>query len=175
MNNKIKMKIYSIIAASIIAMVPFSKNSKDNSKIISKPSISDKYNDFDDYAQYRLTKAKGELCYKGENIYIFINKETNEITRYIYNEEFFETEAYELDTGDIIYYSPFNIESLSQGYDYYKKLINDSFVFDLKNIGYYLEGENCKKWYTTEELEEIESRLLDFVLTMKSKTKILKK
>jgi len=175
MKNKVKIKLYSIIAASIIAMVPFSKNSKDNSKLISKPSISDKYNNFDDYAEYRLTKAKGELCYKGENIYIFINKDTNEIKRYIYDEDFFNTEAYELDTGDMILYSLFNIEDLSQGYYYFENIKENSFVFDFANIGDYLEGETCKKWYTIEEIQEIESRLLRLVLQMKKETKILKK
>jgi len=175
MDNKIKIKLYSMLAVSIIAVTSLSGCSKDNYQPIQKPSISTKHNRFNNYAEYRLTKARGELCYKGENISILINKETNEINRFIYNVDSMKTEVYELDTGEMIFYAPLNIIELSEGYKYLKNIIENSFAFDFINIEKYLEDETCKKWYTINEIEEIEPRLLNFVIKMKNNTKVLKK
>lgn len=177
MNSKIKIKTkaYSLLLASVISMVSFPSCRNKSSSVIDKPSIAEKHNNFNSFAEHRLTKAKAELCYKGENILVLINKETNEISRYIYNRDLYKTEVYELDSQDMIMYIPLNIYELSQGLDYYNNLIENSYIFKFDDIDNYIEGETCKKWYTLEEIEEIESRLLRFLLNNKDNKKILKR
>lgn len=175
MNNKMKIKIYSLLLASVISVTSFSSCKKQSPEVIEQNSISEKHNNFDSFREYRLTKARAELCYKGENIVVLINKGTNEISHYIYNSDPLKTEVYNLDTGEQILYIPFNLKGLSQGGEYYNSLIENSFVFNFVNIGTYIKNETCKDWYTMEDIEKIESKLLNFVLEMKESVKILRK
>jgi len=173
MNKKTKTRI---CAAAVATIMTFSLAgcSKDTvSTELEKPSISSEYNKYDKYVKFRMIDGVPTRCYRGSNISITINKETNEIDEYIYNKGSLIYEVYELPTGDMIAYTDTIITAY--GLDYLNNIIRNSNVVDFVDIDCYVEGETCKEWYTMEEIKELEPKILESVLKIREAEKQLKK
>lgn len=173
MEKNTKTRIMAAVIATMVGATSLTGCKSESSNEIPKPSISSRYNDFDDYTKLRIVNGEAIQSYKGENISIAINKETNEINEYVYNHGFFIYEVYELRTGDMILYG--DSIATTYGKEYYENMINSSNIVDFVNIGDYVEGEICKDWYTLEEIEELEPKILESVLKIREAEKTLQK
>lgn len=167
MERKNKIRLYSFILASVIGITSLSGcNKKKNEEsepvkyVFSRDIAS--YN-FDNYVDFKIEDGNAVCYYKGENIYLAINKETNEITEYICDygwSSFFEREildAYEIPSGDMI----ITKSAANDGLTYYNYLKETCDFIGFIDIGSYVEGETCKEWYTLDEIKEFEPLILD--------------
>jgi len=182
MERKNKIRLYSFILASIIGMTSLSGcNKKKNEesepvKYVFSRNITS-YN-FDNYVDFKIEDGNAVCYYKGENIYLAINKETNEITEYICDYgwiSFFEEEildAYEIPSGDMI------IAKDTIGgkpIDYYNYIKETCDIISFIDISNYIEGATCKEWYTLDEIKELEPLILDGYLKITELQKELSK
>ena len=170
MKRQTKIRLYSMLAATIIGATSLS-GCNTNQKEMATSSISDEYSNYDDFAMFRLRKARAEMCYRGENIFLAIDKNTNDVTRYICDDIFRKNEVYELETGEMIYYSDNFFKTY--GEEKLENIINSSYIVNFIEIGNYIEGETCRQWYTLEEIKALESQILDVVLKIKESEKTL--
>lgn len=167
MERKNKIRLYSFILASVIGMTSISGcNKKQNeesrpTKYVFSKDISS-YN-FDNFINYKIEDGNAVCYYRGENIYLAINKETKEITEYICDygwSDFFNREildAYEIPSGDMIVTKTAANDGLIY-YDYIKETCD---IIGFIDIGNYIEGESCKEWYTLDEIKVLESQILE--------------
>ena len=113
------------------------------------------------------------MCYRGENIFLAIDKQTNEISRYISNEKTFKNEVYNLETGEFVYLSAFGIDDY--GKDNYNNLFENYDIVYFHEINDYIENEFCKDWYTYDEIKELEPQILDAVIKIREAKKLFVK
>jgi len=129
----------------------------------------------DHYKTYKQIDINGEQVvqkYKGNNIVIAINKETNEVNEYLYYagdaknylyQEVenaaalfklgFIVELYDLETGELLYFSSEKETDYNIGYSNLEKIKEDNDLYNLFDL--YDYGIEYKEWYTLEEVREI--------------------
>lgn len=165
MQRNTKIRLYSFILATTIGITSLSGCKKDES---SKDIDILSYSNFEEYACYRLRNGRAEMCYKGQNIAIAIDKETNEVRRFIYNDGRNKDEVYNLDTGEMIYYSKRNI---NYGTEEITDIIDNSFIIKFSEINNYFSSKECQEWYNIDEINEVENTILRLIEHNKTLTK----
>lgn len=172
MNRQTKIKLYSMLAATIVGTSSFSGCAKsDTKKIEEEILIASENNNYDKFAKFRIVNNEAVMCYRGENIVMAINKETNEISYYISSEKTLRHEIYKLDNGEFVFLSTMGF--YDYGKENYENLFNNSDIVNFFEIGDYIEGETCKEWYTQEEIKELEPQILEAVLKIREAKKTL--
>ena len=176
------MKKITKIAIGISAFILVASNlsSKDKSKnsIYTPERIvfgnSEDSVGYEESVTMKMTNGYPSYAYKTENVYLLVDKETREVTEYLFvtsegtNQNWFErvlyqegetvNQIFEIPSGDLIcyYYSEFN----GQGLDYIEYLLEKSDLIPLKDLEIYLE-ESPKEWYSIREIRELEPQIVD--------------
>ena len=176
MDRQKKIRIYSFLAATIIgasSLSGCSKKAKEEEKAKEVLEQVNEYNNYEGFAKFRIINNEAVMCYRGENIFLAIDKQTNEISRYISNEKTFKDEVYNLETGEFVYLSAFGIDDY--GKDNYNNLFENYDIVYFHEINDYIENEFCKDWYTYDEIKELEPQILDAVIKIREAKKLLVK
>lgn len=132
--------------------------------------IDQENNNFDDYHKTIIKDGVPVEVYKGENISLAIDKNTFEAKKYIYDTGIV-SEIYDFDTG----YRLVSVVLLSvDGKENSEKITNNSYVVDFANISDYVEGETLKEYYTLEEIEELEPKIIESIKLMEKGSQKIK-
>jgi len=132
--------------------------------------IDQENNSFDDYHKTIIKDGTPVEVYKGENISLAIDKKTFEAKKYIYDMGLV-SEIYDFDTG----YRLVSIVLLSvDGKENSEKIIENNYVVDFTNISDYVESETLKEYYTIEEIEELEPKIIESIKLMEKGSQKIK-
>lgn len=122
--------------------------------------IDQEYNDFDDYHKTIIKDGVPVEVYKGENISLTIDKTSLETHKYIYNTGTLISEIYDFNTGYMLVKS---VLLTVEGEDNMEKISDNKYIVDFVDIADYVEGETLKEYYTIEEIEELEPKIIESV------------
>lgn len=142
--------------------------------------IFSKYSNVESYYKYVIQNGKAEKLYNSSNVYLLFNKETYEVTEYIFSSKKVlgglgtRVELYDLLSENMLAY--FDGVTITYNKEYYKYLIENNYQVCLKDANHYIEGHFSKKYYSFDEIKEIESQIADslkIINSAKTKTKRL--
>ena len=144
-------------------------------KTSSKSDIYDKH--FETYVTTDIVDGNVEKTYWANNIVIGINKETNEISRYLYfygfaNDYLYNNiidpsaingeivELFNLDTGELLFFHSFENKDLNFGSNTLNKLIEENDFYFLSAFYEDIDIE-YKPSYTKEEINDIAKKFIE--------------
>jgi len=170
----IKKRLLALALAGIIStsFVGCKKNDKGAN------TNNDFLNHYDNYTQMDIVDESIINQYRGSNVVIAINKETNEVNEYIYfagdannylyqgidNAELlnglgFIVELYDLETGELLYFNSEKNNKYNIGIANLKKILNENDFYNLYDL--YDFGIEYKEWYTMDEIRDIAQIIVD--------------
>jgi len=129
-------------------------------------------NHYDNYTQMDIVDESIINQYRGSNVVIAINKETNQVNEFIYyageaqnylyqgldnaellNKLGFIVELYDLETGELVYFNSDKNNDYTIGSDKLNKLLEENDFYNIYDL--YDLGIEFKEWYTVEEIRDI--------------------
>ena len=151
---------------------------KDENGIPKHASISSEYSNVDDYYKYVMQNGEAVKLYNSKNVYLLFNKETYEVTEYIYYARNIlgglgsHVELYDLPNENMLAYC----DGIDTTYneDYYYYIIENNYQVSLTEVSDYVEGHINKEYYSLHEIRELEPIIkasLKKINHAKSKTK----
>ena len=134
--------------------------------------ISQTNNDFEEFYKVINRDGKPVRVYSGENIALTINKDTFEVKEYIFCKDSIHGEIYDLNTGYLICEA-----SIFSCYDYdnidnNKAILDNCYEVHFKDISDYIEGEELKDYYTLEEIQELEPKIVEAVKIINGRSRV---
>lgn len=151
---EIKKKLLSLSLAGVMLGTSCCTNNKDENKVPKRVSIPSEYYHIDEYYKYAIQDGEALKFYKSQNIYLLYNKETYEVKEYIYNEDFWSIELYDLESEEMLVHTGYNR-------DYYEYMIENNYQVCLKDVNDYIEGHSIKEYYSFEQIKELEPQILE--------------
>ena len=146
--------------------------SKDENGVPKRVSISSEYSNVDDYYKCVMQNGEPVKLYKSANVYLLFNRETYEVSEYIYYRRNIlgglgsHVELYDLPNENMIVYS----DGISTTYneDYYKYIIENNYQVCLTEVSDYVEGHTGKDYYSLDEIRELELQIAESLKTINS-------
>jgi len=179
MIKKINKKALSLIMAGVtlITIPTFTSCSKKYKVGLS--SISQDDNDFHKYKKTIIRNGKPVTAYLGKNVVITVDKDNFDLKEYIFVSNNIDEidDIYDLRTETLLVNKvQTEVESYSwESKDNYNQIIDNKYVIKLTDIEDYVEGETLNKYYTLNELEELESKLMDSLMLINEYEKVKSK
>ena len=172
--NKSKELKKKLLALSLLSIMIGTFSCKNNSKNIDKKIyIPSKYSKVDNYYKYMSKGLEQVKLYDSQYVYLLFDKETYDANEYIYNKaSFFKgIELYDLESEEMISYGDLIITNYNLEYFHY--LLESCYQIPLCNINDFIDEYNLKKYYTLDEIKELESIIREELKrkTTKIKTK----
>ena len=175
---EIKKRLLALGLAGVMLGTAGCTSNKDENGVPKHVSISSEYSNVDDYYKYVMQNGEAVKLYNSANVYLLFNKETYEVSEYIYYRRNIlgglgsHVELYDLPNENMIVYS----DGISTTYneEYYKYLIENNYQFCLTEVSDYVEGHTGKEYYSLDEIKELEPQIaegLKIINSAKVKTK----
>ncbi len=175
---EIKKGLLALGLAGVMIGTAGCTSNKDEKGVPKNVSISSEYSNIDDYYKYVMQNGKAVKLYNSANVYLLFNKETYEVSEYIYYRRNIlgglgsHVELYDLPNENMIVYS----DGISTTYneEYYKYLIENNYQVCLTEASDYVEGHTGKEYYSLDEIKELEPQIaesLKIINSAKVKTK----
>ena len=175
---EIKKRLLALGLAGVMIGTAGCTSNKDEKGVPKNVSISSKYSNVDDYYKYVMQNGEAVKLYNSANVYLLFNKETYEVSEYIYYRRNVlgglgsHVELYDLPNENMIVYS----DGISTTYneEYYKYLIENNYQVCLTETSDYVEGHTGKEYYSLDEIKELEPQIaesLKIINSAKVKTK----
>ena len=175
---EIKKGLLALGLAGVMIGTAGCTSNKDEKGVPKNVSISSEYSNIDDYYKYVMQNGKAVKLYNSANVYLLFNKETYEVSEYIYYRRNVlgglgsHVELYDLPNENMIVYS----DGISTTYneEYYKYLIENNYQVCLTEASDYVEGHTGKEYYSLDEIKELEPQIaesLKIINSAKVKTK----
>ena len=175
---EIKKRLLALGLAGVMLGTAGCTSNKDENGVPKHVSISSEYSNVDDYYKYVMQNGEAVKLYNSANVYLLFNKETYEVSEYIYYRRNIlgglgsHVELYDLPNENMIVYS----DGISTTYneEYYKYLIENNYQFCLTEVNDYVEGHTGKEYYSLDEIKELEPQIaesLKIINSAKVKTK----
>ena len=142
-------------------------NADDNVDLVSVPK---EYYNFDEYCKYVIKDDEPVREYNSENIVLYYNKETYDVSEYLFNTSLWfstEYELYDIATEEMLMYgkvgsfSKVMYEDYNYSNWYLKELASNNYRVYFPDIANYIEGYKMKDYYSLEEIREIEPQIGD--------------
>ena len=174
MNNLKKRALALGMAAMMLSSAGCTNNNNNENEVPSRVSISSDLNNFDEFSKFIMQNGEPIKVYNSQNVYLCYDKETYEVTEYIYNAPisyFGGGEIYDLQTEELLIYSN-GISSYNMEYHAY--ILENNYQVCLADIGDYIEGYTVKEYYSLDEIRELEPQILEslkLINSAKVKTK----
>jgi len=168
MNTEVKNKVKKRLVALSLVGVMLTTSGCSNKKKEEMPTvttINNAYNNFDNYYKYVVINNEAIKKYKAENIFLLVNKETYEVSYYVYDSQKLlgglgiSVELYDLESGSLLVYSDGIATSMNK--EYYIYLLNSNYDINFNNLKDYVEDAQIKDWYSLEEIKANESRIIE--------------
>ncbi len=149
--------------------------SLDENGVPKRVKISSYYSNVEDYYKYAIQDGKAVKLYNSSNIYLLFNKETYEVSEFIYRDYvtwFGGVELYDLESEEMLVYG----DGINTEYneDYYKYILNNNYQVCLNEVSDYVEGHDSKEYYSLGEIRKLEPQIaksLKIINKAKVKTK----
>ena len=175
---EIKKRLLALGLAGVMLGTAGCTSNKDENGVPKHVSISSEYSNVDDYYKYVMQNGEAVKLYNSANVYLLFNKETYEVSEYIYYRRNVlgglgsHVELYDLPNENMIVYS----DGISTTYneEYYKYLIENNYQVCLTEASDYVEGHTGKEYYSLDEIKELEPQIaesLKIINSAKVKTK----
>ena len=175
---EIKKRLLALGLAGVMLGTAGCTSNKDENGVPKHVSISSEYSNVDNYYKYVMQNGEAVKLYNSANVYLLFNKETYEVSEYIYYRRNIlgglgsHVELYDLPNENMIVYS----DGISTTYneEYYKYLIENNYQFCLTEVSDYVEGHTGKEYYSLDEIKELEPQIaegLKIINSAKVKTK----
>ena len=175
---EIKKRLLALGLAGVMLGTAGCTSNKDENGVPKHVSISSEYSNVDDYYKYVMQNGEAVKLYNSANVYLLFNKETYEVSEYIYYRRNIlgglgsHVELYDLPNENMIVYS----DGISTTYneEYYKYLIENNYQVCLTEASDYVEGHTGKEYYSLDEIKELEPQIaesLKIINSAKVKTK----
>ncbi len=175
---EIKKRLLALGLASVMLGTAGCTSNKDENGVPKHVTISSEYSNVDDYYKYVMQNGEAVKLYNSANVYLFFNKETYEVSEYIFYKKNIlgglgcHVELYDLQNENIIVYS----DGISTTYneEYYKYIIENNYQVCLTEVSDYVEGHTGKDYYSLDEIRELEPQIaesLKIINSAKVKTK----
>lgn len=175
---EIKKRLLALGLAGVMLGTAGCTSNKDENGVPKHVSISSEYSNVDDYYKYVMQNHEAVKLYNSANVYLLFNKETYEVSEYIYYRRNIlggvgsHVELYDLSNEDMLVYS----DGISKTYneEYYKYLIENNYQVCLTELSDYVEGHTGKEYYSLDEIKELEPQIaesLKIINSAKVKTK----
>ncbi len=175
---EIKKRLLALGLAGVMIGTAGCTSNKDEKEVPKNVSISSEYSNVDDYYKYVMQNGEAVKLYNSANVYLLFNKETYEVSEYIYYRRNVlgglgsHVELYDLPNENMIVYS----DGISTTYneEYYKYLIENNYQVCLTEASDYIEGHTGKEYYSLDEIKELEPQIaesLKIINSAKVKTK----
>lgn len=175
---EIKKRLLTLGLAGVMIGTAGCTSNKDEKGVPKNVSISSEYSNVDDYYKYVMQNGEAVKLYNSANVYLLFNKETYEVSEYIYYRRNVlgglgsHVELYDLPNENMIVYS----DGISTTYneEYYKYLMENNYQVCLTEASDYVEGHTGKEYYSLDEIKELEPQIaesLKIINSAKVKTK----
>ena len=176
---EIKKRLLALgLAGVMIGTAGCTTSNKDENGVPKHVSISSEYSNVDDYYKYVMQNGEAVKLYNSANVYLLFNKETYEVSEYIYYRRNIlgglgsHVELYDLPNENMIVYS----DGISTTYneEYFKYLVENNYQVCLTEASDYVEGHTGKEYYSLDEIKELEPQIaegLKIINSAKVKTK----
>lgn len=175
---EIKKRLLALGLAGVMIGTAGCASNKDENGVPKHVSISSEYSNVDDYYKYVMQKGEAVKLYNSANVYLLFNKETYEVSEYIYYRRNIlgglgsHVELYDLPNENMLVYS----DGIDTTYneEYYKYLIENNYQVCLTEVSDYVEGHTGKEYYSLDEIRELEPQIaegLKIINSAKVKTK----
>ncbi len=170
--NKTELKIIKKslvalgVAGTLIGSTGCGKNveAKDSEAILD--IVPEKYYNFDEYCKYIIRNDEPVKVYNSENVSLFYDKKTYDVSEYIdnYTSSFFPVyELYDLITEKMLMYCRDTMYGPITDYNYtdwyLEELESNNYRVNLLDASKYIEGYKVKDYYSLEEIREIEPQI----------------
>ena len=135
--------------------------SRDENGVPKRVSISSEYSNVDDYYKYVMQNGEAVKLYNSANVYLLFNRETYEVSEYIYRNHvtwFGGVELYDLESEEMLVHSD-GIIAYNEGY--YKYIIENNYQVCLTEVSDYVEGHTGKDYYSLDEIRELEPQIAE--------------
>ena len=135
--------------------------SRDENGVPKRVSISSEYSNVDDYYKYVMQNGEAVKLYNSANVYLLFNRETYEVSEYIYRNHvtwFGGVELYDLESEEMLVHSD-GIIACNE--DYYKYIIENNYQVCLTEVSDYVEGHTGKDYYSLDEIRELEPQIAE--------------
>ena len=179
MIKSINKKITSIVmtGVTLVTIPTLTSCSKKNEDGLY--SISQNTNEFDRYSKTIIRNGEPVTAYNGGNIVVTIDKDSFDVKEYICVSSSLDylDDIYDLRTGELII-DKSNLEV--ENYSYFSKknfnaIKDNKYIVPFMDLGDYIEGFVLNRKYTIEEIEEIETKLVESLAKIKNYEKIKSK
>lgn len=175
---EIKKRLLALGLAGVMIGTAGCASNKDENGVPKHVSISSEYSNVDDYYKYVMQNGEAVKLYNSANVYLLFNKETYEVSEYIYYRRNIlgglgtHVELYDLPNESMLVYS----DGIDTTYneEYYKYLIENNYQVCLTEVSDYVEGHTGKEYYSLDEIRELEPQIaegLKIINSAKVKTK----
>ena len=175
---EIKKRLLALGLAGVMIGTAGCTSNKDENGVPKHVSISSEYSNIDDYYKYVMQNGEAVKLYNSANVYLLFNKETYEVSEYIYYRRNIlgglgsHVELYDLPNENMIVYS----DGISTTYneEYYKYLMENNYQVCLTEASDYVERHTGKEYYSLDEIKELEPQIaesLKIINSAKVKTK----
>lgn len=172
---EIKKRLLALGLAGVMLGTVGCTSNKDENGVPTHDSISSEYSNVDDYYKYVMQSGEAVKLYNSANVYLLFDKETYEVSEYIYRDHvtcFGGVELYDLESEEMLVYSD-GIKCVCNG-EYYKYIIENNYQVCLTEVSDYVEGHASKEYYSLDEIKELEPQIaegLKIINSAKVKTK----
>jgi len=172
---EIKKRLLALGLAGVMIGTAGCASIKDENGIPKHVSISSEYSNVDDYYKYVMQNGEAVKLYNSANVYLLFDKETYEVSEYIYRDYvtwFGGVELYDLESEEMLVYG--NGINTAYNKEYYKYIIENNYQVCLTAVSDYVEGHTGKDYYSLDEIRELEPQIaesLKIINSVKVKTK----
>ena len=126
-------------------------------------SISSEYSNVEKYYKYIVQSEEALKLYKSSNVYLLFDKETYEVSEYIYYGGKIlgglgtYVELYDLQSEEMLSYC----DGIATSYndDYYIFIMKNNYKVCLEDASDYVEGHESKEYYSLDEIKELEPHI----------------
>lgn len=169
---EIKKRLLILGLAGVILGTTGCSNNKDENGVPKIVSISSEYSNVDDYCKYVIQNGEAVKSYNSSNVYLLFNKETYEVSEYIYYSKDFlgglgrHVELYDLPSENMLVYD--NGIDTTYNKEYYNYIRENNYQVCLADTCDYVEGNTSKEYYSLDEIRELEPQIAKSLKTINS-------
>lgn len=160
---QIKTRLLALGLASVVIGTAGCSSSKNKDEEPSRVTISQKYNNFENYYKYVIQNGESKKVYNSQNVYLLFNKETYEVKEYIFKSHVTflgGAELYDLETEELLVYGNGTMVT-TYNEQFFKYLIENNYQVCLNDVEDYIEGHNAKDYYSLDEIKELEPLIVE--------------
>lgn len=123
-------------------------------------SIPGEYSNVEDYYKYVVKNGDAIKLYNSQNVYLLFDKETYEVSEYIYRTQvtwFGGAELYDLESEEMLAYG--NGIDTTYNKEYCEYIVENNYQVCLSEVSDYVEEHSSKDYYSLDEIRKLEPQI----------------